>query len=63
MILTADLDGERADQALARLVDGLTRSAAQRLGGGQVTSNGRILKKMNASRPATLEVKSRSRSR
>lgn len=46
MILTADLDGERADQALARLVDGLTRSAAQRLlEEGRVTSNGRILKK------------------
>lgn len=46
MILTADLDGERADQALARLVDGLTRSAAQRLlEEGRVTSNGRVLKK------------------
>ena len=46
MILTADLDGERADQALARLVDGLTRSAAQRLlEEGRVTSDGRILKK------------------
>ena len=46
MILTADLDGERADQALARLVGGLTRSAAQRLlEEGKVTSGGRILKK------------------
>ena len=46
MILTADQSGERADAALARLSGTLTRSAAQRLlEAGQVTSNGRVLKK------------------
>ncbi len=47
ILLTADRAGERADQLLARLVPGLTRSAAQRLleegavtlGGGPVKKN------------------------
>lgn len=46
MILLADRDGERADAALARLAEGLTRSAAQKLlEAGLVTCNGRVLKK------------------
>jgi 23S rRNA pseudouridine1911/1915/1917 synthase len=41
MILTADLDGERADRFLARTVEQLSRSAAQRLlEEGAVTKNG-----------------------
>ena len=46
MILLCDRDGERADSALARLADGLTRSAAQRLlDEGCVTVNGQAIKK------------------
>ncbi len=58
LTLTADCAGERADQFLARAVEGLTRSAAQRLlEQGLVTSGGRPLKK-NARLEAgdTLEV-------
>ena len=44
--LTADRDGERMDQFLARSVEGLTRSAAQRLiEEGAVTCNGKAVKK------------------
>ena len=44
--LTADQDGERLDQFLARSVEGLTRSAAQRLiEEGAVTCNGKAVKK------------------
>ena len=44
--LTADRDGERLDQFLARSVEGLTRSAAQRLiEEGAVTCGGRAVKK------------------
>ncbi len=44
--LTADREGERADLFLARSVDGLTRSAAQRLlAEGAVTRGGTPLKK------------------
>ena len=44
--LTADWDGERLDQFLSRSVEGLTRSAAQRLiEEGAVTCNGRAVKK------------------
>ena len=44
--LTADQDGERLDQFLARSVEGLTRSAAQRLiEDGAVTCNGKAVKK------------------
>lgn len=46
LTLTADLPGERADQFLSRSVEGLTRSAAQKLlEGGQVLSGGKALKK------------------
>ena len=46
MILLADKTGERADAALARLCPDLTRSAAQKLlESGQVTRNGKALKK------------------
>lgn len=46
LTLTADRDGERADQFLARAGDGLTRSAAQRLlEEGAVTRNGVPVKK------------------
>ncbi len=46
MTLLADRSGERADAALARLAEGLSRSAAQRLlEAGLVTCNGRRLKK------------------
>ena len=42
----ADRPGERADQLLARAIDGLTRSAAQKLlDEGRVTSGGKTLKK------------------
>ena len=42
----ADRPGERADQLLARVLDGLTRSAAQKLlDDGRVTANGKALKK------------------
>ena len=44
--LTADRDGERLDQFLSRSVEGLTRSAAQRLlAEGAVTCTGRAVKK------------------
>ena len=44
--VTADRPGERADQLLARAIDGLTRSAAQKLlDEGRVTSGGKTLKK------------------
>ena len=44
--VTADRPGERADQLLARTIDGLTRSAAQKLlDEGRVTSGGKTLKK------------------
>jgi 23S rRNA pseudouridine1911/1915/1917 synthase len=44
--ITADTSGERADQFLARSVEGLTRSSAQRLlEEGQVTAMGKKLKK------------------
>ena len=46
LLLTADRAGERADQFLARAVEGLTRSAAQRLlEQGLATADGRALKK------------------
>ena len=46
MILTADLAGERLDAFLARSVEGLTRSAAQKfIEGGNVLLNGRPGKK------------------
>lgn len=46
LTLTADQAGERADQFLARSVEGLTRSAAQKLlEQGAVTAGGRALKK------------------
>lgn len=46
LTLTADSAGERADQFLAHSVEGLTRSAAQRLlEQGLVTSGGKPLKK------------------
>ncbi len=46
LTLTADCAGERADQFLARSVEGLTRSAAQRLLEQElVTSGGKKLKK------------------
>ena len=42
----ADRPGERADQLLARVLDGLTRSAAQKLlDDGRVTANRKALKK------------------
>ena len=46
MILLADLAGERLDAFLSRSVEGLTRSAAQKLiEGGNVLRNGRPGKK------------------
>ncbi len=46
LTLRADREGERADQLLARSIDGLTRSAAQRLlEQGRVTQDGQPLKK------------------
>ena len=49
---TADRSGERADAFLARSVEGLTRSAAQRLlEEGAVTRNGRPLKKNDKTTP------------
>ena len=46
MILTADISGERLDAYLARVCDGLTRSAAQRLiEEGNVLRNGKKAKK------------------
>ncbi len=44
--ITADRPGERADQLLTRAIEGLTRSAAQKLlEEGRVTANGKTLKK------------------
>ena len=46
MQLTADMNGERLDAFLARSVEGLTRSSAQRLlEEGHVTRNGKPGKK------------------
>ena len=46
--LTADRAGERLDQFLARSVEGLTRSAAQRLlEEGAVTRSGRPARKLS----------------
>ena len=46
LLLTADRDGERLDQFLSRSVEGLTRSAAQRLiEEGAAKCNGRAVKK------------------
>lgn len=46
VMLTADVAGERADTFLARCVEGLTRSAAQRLlEDGAATCHGKVLKK------------------
>ena len=52
---TADQSGERADAFLARAVEGLTRSAAQRLlEEGAVTLNGKPLKKNYKTTPGDL---------
>lgn len=58
LTLTADRPGERADQLLSRGVEGLTRSAAQKLlEQGLVTdSNGRALKKNERPDPGTVLV-------
>ena len=54
ILLRADREGERLDQLLARSVDGLTRSAAQRLlEEGAVTLNGAPARKTPALPPAT----------
>ena len=61
LILTPEAGGERLDAFLARSVEGLTRSAAQRLlEEGAVTSGGRPLKKSEKTAPGQV---SRSRSR
>lgn len=56
LTLTADRSGERADQLLSRGVEGLTRSAAQKLlEQGLVTdANGRALKKNERPDPGTV---------
>ena len=52
LILTPEAGGERLDACLARSVEGLTRSAAQRLlEEGAVTSGGRPLKKSEKTAP------------
>ena len=52
LILTPEAGGERLDAFLARRVEGLTRSAAQRLlEEGAVTSQGRSLKKSEKTAP------------
>lgn len=52
LTLTADREGERADQFLARAWDSLTRSAAQKLlEEGAVTRNGRVLGKSDRLSP------------
>lgn len=58
LTLTADREGERADALLARLVPGLTRSAAQRLlERGSVTLDGRPVRKQDRPAPGqALEV-------
>ena len=54
ILLRADREGERLDQFLARSVEGLTRSAAQRLlEEGAVAVNGRGAKKNTRTAPAT----------
>ena len=65
LILTPEAGGERLDAFLARSVEGLTRSAAQRLlEEGAVTSGGRPLKKSERPPPGrSLRWSSRSRSR
>lgn len=51
-VLTADREGERLDQFLARSFDGLTRSAAQHLlDEGAVTAGGKKLKKSDKTTP------------
>ena len=56
-VLTADTSGERADQFLSRSVEGLTRSAAQRLlEQGLVTSGGLPLKKKDRLTPGQVLV-------
>ena len=46
MILCADTDGERLDAFLSRVVDGLSRSAAQKLiAEGNVTRSGKPARK------------------
>lgn len=58
ILLIADREGERADQLLARSLDGLTRSAAQRLlERGAVTLRGKPLRKNDRTVPGdVLEV-------
>ena len=58
ILLRADREGERLDQLLARSVDGLTRSAAQRLlEEGAVTRSGRPARKNDKTSPGdVLEV-------
>ena len=52
LTLTADREGERADQLLARSVEGLTRSAAQHLlEEGRVLRGGKALKKNDRLQP------------
>ena len=52
ILLRADREGERLDQLLARSVDGLTRSAAQRLlEEGAVTLNGAPARKNTRTAP------------
>ena len=65
LILTPEAGGERLDAFLARSVEGLTRSAAQRLlEEGAVTSGGRPLKKSEKTAPGqVIEVVLRSPSR
>ena len=54
LILTPEAGGERLDAYLARSVEGLTRSAAQRLlEEGRVTAGGRPLKKSGKTAPGT----------
>ena len=65
LILTPEAGGERLDAFLARSVEGLTRSAAQRLlEEGAVTSGGRPLKRAKRPPPGrSFRWSSRSRSR
>ena len=50
--LAADIDGERLDVFVARRVDGLTRSRAQKLiDDEQVTVDGRVERASHRSRP------------
>ena len=65
ILLRADQEGERLDQFLSRSVEGLTRSAAQRLlEEGAVTVNGRGAKKNTRTAPGdavALSLPTRSR--